>query len=109
MKERNFGRKDANAGQDERVYLDLKAVCASVTNVRQGKYSTTFTLKCKGFSLYNLRVVKRKDGGYFIAPPNHKGSNDKYYSDYALYLTNEDSEKLLDMVEAALNEEDEPF
>lgn len=109
MKERNFGRKDANAGQDERVYLDLKAVGASVTNVRQWKYSTTFTLKCKGFSLYNLRVVKRKDGGYFIAPPNHKGSNDKYYSDYALYLTNEDSEKLLDMVEAALNEEDEPF
>ena len=109
MKERNFGRKDSNAGQSERVYLDLKAVGATVTNVRQGKYSTTFTLKCKGFSLYNLRVVKRKEGGYFIAPPNHKGSNDKYYSDYALYLTNEDSEKLLDMVEAALNEEDEPF
>lgn len=109
MKERNFGRKDSNAGQDERVYLDLKAVGASVTNVRQGKYSTTFTLKCKGFSLYNLRVVKRKDGGYFIASPSHKGSNDKYYSDYALYLANEDSEKLLDMVEAALNEEDEPF
>lgn len=109
MKERNFGRKDTNAGQDERVYIDLKAVGASVTNVRQGKYSTTFTLKCKGFSLYNLRIVKRKDGGYFIAPPNHKGSNDKYYSDYALYLSDADTERLLDMVEAALNEEDEPF
>lgn len=109
MKERNFGRKDTNAGQDERVYIDLKAVGATVTNVRQGKYSITFTLKCKGFSLYNLRVAERKDGGYFIAPPNHKGSNDKYYSDYALYLTDDDTERLLDMVEAALNEEDEPF
>ena len=104
MKERNFGRKDTNAGQDERVYLDLKAVSATVTNVRQGKYSTTFTLKCKGFSLYNLRVVERKDGGYFIAPPNHKGSNDKYYSDYALYLTDDDTDRLLDMVESALQE-----
>lgn len=109
MKERNFGRKDPNAGQDKRVCIDLKAVGASVTNVRQGKYSTTFTLKCKGFSLYNLRVVERKDGGYFIAPPNHKGSNDKYYSDYALYLSDSDTDHLLDMVEAALNEEDEPF
>lgn len=109
MKERNFGRKDSNAGQDERVYIDLKAVGASVTNVWQGKYSTTFTLKCKGFSLYNLRVVKRKDGGYFIAPPNHKGSNDQYYSDYALYLSDADTDHLLDMVEAALNEEDVPF
>ena len=104
MKERNFGRKDSNAGQDERVYIDLKAVGASVTNVRQGKYSTTFTLKCKGFSLYNLRVVERKEGGYFIAPPNHKGSNDKYYSDYALYLTDDDTDRLLDMVESALQE-----
>lgn len=102
MKERNFGRKDANAEQNERVYLDLKAVGASVTNVRQGKYSTTFTLKCKGFSLYNLRVVERKDGGYFIAPPNHKGSNDKYYSDYSLYLTDDDTDRLLDMVESEL-------
>lgn len=104
MKERNFGRKDPNAGQDERVCIDLKAVGATVTNVRQGQYSTTFTLKCKGFSLYNLRVVKRKDGGYFIAPPNHKGSNDKYYSDYALYLTDDDTARLLDMVESALQE-----
>lgn len=102
MKERNFGRKDTNAGQDERVYLDLKAVGATVTNVQQGKYSTTFTLKCKGFSLYNLRVVERKDGGYFIAPPSHKGSNDKYYSDYALYLSDDDTDRLLDMVESEL-------
>lgn len=106
MKERNFGRKDTNAGQNERIYLDLAAVGATVTNVRQGKYSTTFTLKCKGFSLYNLRVVKRKDGGYFISPPNHKGSNDKYYSDYALYLSDADTDRLLDMVDAALDEED---
>ena len=109
MKEWNFGRKDTNAGQDERVYMDLEAVGATVTNVRQGQYSPTFTLKCKGFSLYNLRVVKRKDGGYFIAPPTRKGSNDKYYSDYALYLSDADTERLLDMVEAALNKEDEPF
>lgn len=105
MKERNFGRKDSNAGQDERVYIDLKAVGATVTNVRQGKYSPTFTLKCKGFSLYNLWVVKRKDGGYFIAPPSYKGSNDKYYSDYALYLSDADTDRLLDMVEAALRTE----
>lgn len=102
MKERNFGRKDPNAGQAERVYIDLKAAGATVTNVRQGKYSTTFTLKCKGFSLYNLRVVERKDGGYFIAPPNHKGSNDNYYSDYALYLSDDDTDRLLDMVESEL-------
>ena len=102
MKERNFGRKDTNAGQDERVYIDLKAVGATVTNVRVTKNNiVTFTLKCTGFSLYNLRVVERKDGGYFIAPPNHKGSNDKYYSDYALYLTDEDTDRLLDMVESA--------
>lgn len=102
MKERNFGRKDPNAGQAERVYIDLKAAGATVTNVQQGKYSITFTLKCKGFSLYNLRVVERKDGGYFIAPPNHKGSNDKYYSDYALYLSDDDTDRLLDMVDSEL-------
>lgn len=96
MKERNFPRKDSvNKG----AVLDLKAVNAQVTNVRSGKYGTTFTLKCDGFSLYNLKVVERKDGGYFIAAPSHKGSNDKYYSDYALYLSESDVETILDAVE----------
>lgn len=107
MAERRFNSKKKSAKKSsednaERVYLDLAAIGAVVTHVRESDYGTTFTLKCKGFSLYGLRVVEKRDGGYFIAPPNHKGSNGKYYADYALYLSDADTEKLLDMVEQSL-------
>lgn len=115
MAERRFNSKKKstkNPSEDnvERVYMDLAAVGAVVTHARESAYGTTFTLKCKGFSLYGLRIVTKRDGGYFIAPPNHKGSNDKYYADYALYLSDADTEKLLDMVEQVLaDDEDLPF
>ena len=107
MAERRFNSKKKSAKKSsednaERVYLDLAAVGAVVTHARESDYGTTFTLKCKGFSLYGLRVVEKRDGGYFIAPPSHKGSNGKYYADYALYLSDADTERLLDMVEQAL-------
>lgn len=107
MAERRFNsnKKSAKKSSEdnaERVCLDLAAVGAVVTHVRESDYGTTFTLKCKGFSLYGLRVVEKRDGGYFIAPPNHKGSNGKYYADYALYLSDTVTEKLLDMVEQSL-------
>lgn len=57
----------------------------------------TFTLKCHGFSLYNMKLVNGKNG-YFIAPPSVKSSNGAYYNQYAIYLSEEDEKSLIDSV-----------
>ena len=89
-----------NNEEKKMVYFDMAENVAMVTNVR--KISETcigFTLKCKGFSLYGLRAVERKDdNGWFISVPATKGKDGKYYNNYGLYLRDEDQEAILDTV-----------
>lgn len=89
--------------------IDLKSVNAEVTNVRQISDSIiVFTLRCKGFSFYSMRVVERKsDGEPFITVPQDKGKDGKYYNRYAVYLSDADQKALIDQVFAIVNENEE--
>ena len=98
-----YKRNTKNAQNNEEkkmVYFDMAENVAMVTNVR--KISVTcigFTLKCKGFSLYGLRAVERKDdNGWFISVPATKGKDGKYYNNYGLYLRDEDQEAIIDTI-----------
>ena len=97
-----------NANIRERVYMDLMAVGATVTNARViADTCITFTLKCQGFALYNLKLCEGREG-YFIAPPSTKGSNGKYYNQYAVYLSSEDERRMIEDVlkEAGVHPDD---
>lgn len=82
------------------VYFDMAENVAMVTNVRRiSETCVGFTLKCKGFSLYGLRAVERRDdNGWFISIPATKGKDGKYYNNYGLYLRDEDQEAIIDTV-----------
>ena len=94
---------------EARAVIDLAGVNAEVTNVRQISDSCiVFTLKCKGFSFYSMRVVERKsDGEPFITVPQDKGTDGKYYNRYAVYLSEADQKALIDKVFAIVNGTDE--
>lgn len=89
--------------------IDLAGVNAEVTNVRQISDSfIVFTLKCRGFSFYSMRIVERKsDGEPFITVPQDKGADGKYYNRYAVYLSEADQKTLIDKVFAIVNGTDE--
>lgn len=89
-----------NNDEKKYVYFDMAENVAMVTNVRQiSETCVCFTLKCKGFSLYGLRAVERKDdNGWFISVPATKGKDGNYYDNYGLYLRDEDQEAILDTV-----------
>lgn len=87
----------------DRVFIDLKAVGARVANVRQISDSCiVFTLRCKGFSFYNMKLYESKDGKEFIAGSQTKGSNGKWYNNYAIYLSEEDQKTVKGSVLKAL-------
>lgn len=101
--------KTSGKSSEEYVVIDLAGVKAEVTNVRQISDSCiVFTLKCKGFSFYSMRVVERKsDGNPFITVPCDKGTDGKYYKRYAVYLSDADQKTLIDKVFEIVNGTDE--
>lgn len=77
-----------------RVNIDLEKVKAVIKNARVVTETfISFTLSCEGFSLYNMRLVEFKDGEQAILPPQEK-HGDKYYNQYAIYLSDDDEQWL---------------
>ena len=101
-----FATKTNN--ENKRVYMDAKSNNAEVTSVRVISESCViFTLKCKGFSFYSLRLMERKnDKKLFISVPQSKGKDGKYYDNYGLYLSDADKDEIINKVlEKVRNEE----
>lgn len=83
---------------NERTYIDIKAVGAQVINARQlSEKVIVFTLKCAGFSLYNMKMIDGEKGE-FIAPSQHLGKDGKWYDDYAVYLSEEDVQAIKETI-----------
>lgn len=104
FKTKNSNQKPENQSKPK---FDMVATEAIVQNAKVVTDDLiTFTLKCHGFSLYNMKLVNGKNG-YFITPPSVKSNNGAYYNQYAIYLTEKDEQDLIDSVlEAAGAKED---
>lgn len=95
-----------NQETKDRVYFDLKGSSAIITNARVvTPHFISFTLRCKGFSLYGLRLVEFENGEnagkLAILMPQTKANNGKYYENYKVYFRDEDIEWLITKVSEA--------
>lgn len=91
--------------EEKKPDFNLKGM--KVTNVRRLSDTViAFSLQGNGLGLYNLKVV---DGakGKFVAVPQTKGNDGKWYNQYAVYLSDDDQKKVIKKVEEALDEGDE--
>lgn len=90
-----FNVKTKSKKSANRVNIDLEKVKAVIKNARVVTDTfISFTLSCEGFSLYNMRLVEFKDGKQAILPPQEK-HGDKYYNQYAIFLSDVDEEWLI--------------
>lgn len=95
----------AKSNKKDQPTFSLKGM--KVANVRRLSDTViAFSLLGNGLGLYNLKVV---DGskGRFIGVPQTKGSDDKWYNQYAVYLSEEDQKKLIKKVDAELEDDDD--
>lgn len=91
--------------EEKKPDFNLKGM--KVTNVKRLSDTViAFSLKGNGLGLYNLKVV---DGarGKFVAVPQTKGKDGKWYDQYAVYLSDDDQKKVIKKVEESLDEGDE--
>lgn len=76
-----------------------KVDSARIKNARAlGTNTACFTLQLDGIALYNMRVVQRADGKFFIAPPQTKGKDGKWYNQYAVYLDEAGEQRIIELV-----------
>lgn len=107
-----FKVKNCNKENVERVNFDLQNRDWKITNVRViSEHAVSFTLKMDGLSLYNMKVTESTKGEtagkMFLSNSQSKGSDGKYYNNYALYLSDEDREMVIIAVCAAVNDDEE--
>lgn len=107
-----FKVKNCNKENVERVNFDLQNRDWKITNVRViSEHVVSFTLKMDGLSLYNMKVTESTKGEtagkMFLSNSQSKGSDGKYYNNYALYLSDEDREMVIIAVCAAVNDDEE--
>ena len=107
-----FNVKSSMKENTERVNFNLKDSGWSITNVRiVTEHMVTFTLKMHGLSLYNMKVTESTKGEtagkMFLSNGQSKGSDGKYYNNYALYLSDEDKDMIIKAVCAEANKDDE--
>ena len=100
----------------ERINFILQGSGWAIANVRVvTEHMVTFTLKMHGLSLYNMKVTEstRGDtkGQMFLSNGQSKGSDGKYYNNYALYLSDADKAMIIEAVCAEVNKYEEalPF
>lgn len=103
-----FNVKGSKIESVKRVNFNLKDSDWVITNVRVvAENVVTFTLKMKGLSLYNMKVVEstRGDtaGQKFLSNGQSKGADGNYYNNYALYLSDEDKDRIIEAVCAEAN------
>lgn len=90
----------------ERETIELRS--AEVKNVRvvdsKNGDLVFFTAVINGVVIYNCRVATGKNGD-FISYPQYKGSDGKWYNNVYVSLAEEDSNKILELVQAEIDKE----
>lgn len=103
-----FNVKGSEIESVKRVNFNLKDSGWSITNVRAvAENVISFTLKMNGLSLYNMKVIESPRGGtagqLFLGNGQSRGADGRYYNNYALYLSDEDRDRIIKAVCAEAN------
>lgn len=95
----------AKETQTEKVYA--KVFTTEVSKVRTLKSGDTFfDLKINGVMIYGCKAVESKQYPTFIGWPQRKGTDGNYYNVCSVFISPEDTEKIIAQVQAILDKED---
>lgn len=90
----------------EREYVEVRSFAVSNARVVtfNDRDNVFFTLNLNGVFINNCKVVEGKNGD-FVAYPQYKGSNGQWYNTVFAPLAEEDSKKIIEAVQEAIDAE----
>lgn len=93
-------KKDSNFEATKVESLEVKSV--RVVETKRGDL-VFFTLVINGVFINNCKVATGKNGD-FVGWPQYKGSDDKWYNVVYVPLSDDDTKKIMELVQEAINE-----
>ena len=101
MNTSNAKKKETNV----REFIEVRSMEVKNVRVVDGKNGDLvfFTLTLNGVTIYNCRVANGRNGD-FVSFPQYKGSDDKYYNNVYVSLSDEDSKNILAEVQKQIDE-----
>lgn len=105
MNTSNAKKSSTKKEQTKRESIEVREFDVKNVRVVEGKNGDLvfFTLAINGVVIYNCRVATGKNGD-FISFPQYKGSDNKYYNNVYVALSDEDSKNILDRIQAIIDE-----
>lgn len=100
-------KKAAEAAKPEAAKVYAKVFSTEVSKVRTLKSGDTFfDLKINGVMIYGCKAVESKQYPTFVGWPQRKGTDGNYYNVCSVFISPEDTEKIIAQVQAILDKED---
>lgn len=98
-------KKSNQKESSERTFITVSSYGVENVRVVEGKNGDIvfFTLDINGVKIYNCRAATGKNGD-FISFPQYKGTNGNYYNNVYAPLSDEDTAKILEDVQKAIDE-----
>lgn len=100
-------KKAAQAAKPETAKVYAKVFSTEVSHVRTLKSGDTFfDLKINGVMIYGCKAVESDKYPTFVGWPQRKGTDGNYYNVCSVFISPEDTEKIIAQVQAILDKED---
>lgn len=106
MNTSNAKKNTKKEESQERTFCEIRTHEVSNVRVVDGKNGDLvfFTLNINGVTIYNCRVATGKNGD-FISFPQYQGNNGTYYNNVYVAISDEDSAKILEEIQKAIDEQ----
>lgn len=102
-----FSKSNQNAAPEVvKAYLSIKDATVQACHLISDRVCV-FTLNVPGATFLNLKIVEGKNG-MFIAMPQSKGRDGKYYDLYRVFFSDEDTQRIIDAVGEHATAQSEP-
>lgn len=88
-------------GKKEREHINI--VDCTIDRAVNNDYGVFFDFTINGVTIKGANLAQNKDGDIFIGLPSKKGKDGKYYKVVYISFSPEDTQKIIDLIDAKIN------
>lgn len=98
----NLGGKKEGKQESKKEYL--KITDCEIVRALNNDYGVFFDMKLNGIKINGCSLRQTKDEGkIFIAFPSKQGKDNEYYPVVIAYISDDDTQKIIKMIDAKIN------
>lgn len=90
--------------KDDKKVKTLKITDCEIVRAVNNDYGVFFDVKLNGIKINGCSLQQTKDEGkVFVAFPSKQGKDKKYYPVVSAYISDDDTQKIINLIDAKIN------